>query len=252
MKRLFLILAFCGVVATSCEELGLDWRKDIVVDVNSPQGGNGENNNSDDKINDSYYDVVLDNPTVINYDVVDLGLSVKWATCNLGAAAPHEAGAYYSWGEIAPKSNYDHLTYKWCLGNYDNMTKYCDADGLRTLEPEDDIATVLMGEGWRLPTYAEFKELLESCELELSSQNGVNGCLVSRNSNEIFFPAVGSCYYDEGVRNYNVLGSYWTSSIYELDNTSAWAFSYEYDDGDVFFEDRVSRYPGLAIRAVKE
>ena len=40
------------------------------------------------------------------HEYVDLGLSVKWATCNVGANAPEEYGDYYAWGETATKSEY--------------------------------------------------------------------------------------------------------------------------------------------------
>ena len=59
------------------------------------------------------------------HEYVDLGLSVKWATCNVGATRPEEYGGYYAWGETEEKDNYDWSTYKWCNGSYDTMTKYC-------------------------------------------------------------------------------------------------------------------------------
>lgn len=57
-------------------------------------------------------------------ETVDLGLSVKWATCNVGANSPEEYGDYFAWGETEPKSSYDFTTYKWCNGSYNTLTKY--------------------------------------------------------------------------------------------------------------------------------
>ena len=63
--------------------------------------------------------------TVPTHEAVDLGLSVKWATMNIGASAPEEYGEYFAWGETEPKTDYSWKTYKWCNGSDDIMTKYC-------------------------------------------------------------------------------------------------------------------------------
>lgn len=82
---------------------------------------------------------------------VDLGLSVKWATCNLGAATPEEIGNYYAWGETTPKDTYFKNNYKYHDGT--EYTKYTEDDGLLELEAMDDAATANLGEDWRmLPT----------------------------------------------------------------------------------------------------
>ncbi len=82
---------------------------------------------------------------------VDLGLSVLWASWNVGAECPEDYGNYYAWGEIEEKCIYDWSTYKWCNGSDKSMTKYCTnssygtVDGKTILEPEDDVAHVLWG-----------------------------------------------------------------------------------------------------------
>ena len=151
---------------------------------------------------------------------MDLGLpsGVKWATFNVGANSPEESGDYYAWGETSPKSSYTWLNYKWCEGSYNMLTKYnCDSsngvvDYKTILDPEDDAATVNWGQTWRIPTKAEFDELIENCTWTWSSLNGVYGYEIKSNTNEnsIFLPAVG--YYSENtLQTYS--GSYSSSTL---------------------------------------
>ena len=70
----------------------------------------------------------------IGHEYVDLGLSVKWATCNVGASKPEEYGDYFAWGETEPKSTYNWSTYKWCNGSDDILTKYCTNSRYGTLK----------------------------------------------------------------------------------------------------------------------
>ena len=105
----------------------------------------------DDKTNKGKYGV--DGVTPMP-EAVDLGLSVKWASFNLGASKEYEYGDYYAWGETATKDNYDWASYKWCTGAENKLTKYCpknkadkwDAvakpdgpDGEVKLFPSDDV-----------------------------------------------------------------------------------------------------------------
>ena len=91
------------------------------------------------------------------HEYVDLGLSVKWATCNVGASKPEEYGDYFAWGETQPKSNYDWNTYKWCNGSNDTQTKYNTksnygtVDNKTTLDLSDDAACANWGGNWRMP-----------------------------------------------------------------------------------------------------
>ncbi|MBQ8257892.1 MAG: TIR domain-containing protein [Bacteroidaceae bacterium] len=150
---------------------------------------------------------------------VDLGLSVKWASCNVGATAPEEYGDYYAWGETEEKSNYFWSTYKYCNGSYDSMTKYCTSSGYgtvdnkTTLEPCDDVASVKWGGTWRMPTRAEQQELISKCTWTWTTLNGVKGYRVTGpNGNSIFLPAAG---YRNGTGvNYRGSGGlYWSSSL---------------------------------------
>jgi hypothetical protein len=69
-------------------------------------------------------------PTNANgHEYVDLGLSVKWATCNVGANKAEECGSFFAWGEVLTKEGDAWKDYKWWVDNFTNMTKYCvDAD----------------------------------------------------------------------------------------------------------------------------
>ena len=151
--------------------------------------------------------------------VVDLGLSVKWASFNIGATSPEDYGGYYAWGETEEKSNYSWSTYKWCNGSYDTMTKYCKSssygtvDNKKTLELSDDVAHVKLGGSWRMPTLDEIKELINDCSWSWTTQNGVNGYKVTGpNGNSIFLPAAG---YRIGTR-VDFRGSdgfYWSGTL---------------------------------------
>ena len=104
---------------------------------------------------------------------IDLGLSIRWASCNIGASGPMEEGYYYAWGEANVKYESWWESYKWCKGDEYSMTKYCvdsqygNVDGRTKLELIDDAAYVLWGKGWRMPTKSECQELLDKCTWEL-------------------------------------------------------------------------------------
>lgn len=159
-------------------------------------------------------------------EYVDLGLSVKWATCNIGASSPSELGGHYSWGEVAPKSEYSWMTYKFWRNNrgldnrpqlskYSTSKKYGTLDNLIRLEEKDDVAHVVLGGKWRMPTYVELEELLSKCQWEWTSRDGVNGYLVKSriNGNSIFMPVGGLCF--DGTIEKSSKGFYWLSTIVE-------------------------------------
>ncbi len=190
--------------------------------------------------------------TLAGHDWVDLGLSVHWATCNVGASNSEEYGDYFSWGELSAKVNYEWSTYSMCKGSDNALTKYCNiskygesdfTDNLTTLEVSDDAATANWGNGWRIPTRAELQELLDKCTWTWKNNGyevkGVNG-------NIIFLPIPGSrsgqALFDDGKR-----GEYWSNSV----NTDYPCYAY-----DIFFdsiEHRISyqnRHYGNPIRPV--
>ncbi|MBR5238502.1 MAG: fimbrillin family protein [Paludibacteraceae bacterium] len=186
-----------------------------------------------------------DTPGMENgHEYVDLGLSVKWATCNVGATTPDEYGYYFAWGEIEPKKDYSWDTYKY--GTEDNITKYNSSDNKTILDPEDDAATVNWGGNWRMPTRAEQEELCNDCTWILTTQNGVNGYkVVGPNGNSIFLSvtgAVGSNVRDDA----SLFGFYWSSS--SRSSFSSYAFGMS-NDGLVFI---TNRYFGMTVRSVCE
>ena len=95
--------------------------------------------------------------------VVDLGLSVKWATCNVGANSPEEYGNYYAWGDTIEKRIYDIETYKYIIVSNDGARQDLQQNiNSNICGTSNDVAHVKLGEGWRMPTMDEIKELCES------------------------------------------------------------------------------------------
>ena len=138
---------------------------------------------------------------------VDLGLSVRWADCNVGADTPQEIGARFAWGETTVKTYYSRINYKHMKAYKDDnrwwYSKYSDKidlwnsnsfmDGKTRLDPEDDAAHVNWGGSWRMPTKEEYAELFEKCEWTDTTRNGVRGYLITSKvpgytSNSIFLP----------------------------------------------------------------
>ena len=158
------------------------------------------------------------------YEYVDLGLSVKWATVNVGATSPEDCGDYFAWGETEPKEVYDWSTYKWCNGTYNSQIKYNNnssygrVDNKTTLELSDDVAHANWGGNWRMPTDAEMTELRNNCTWTWTIQNGVNGYKVTskNNSKSIFLPSAGyrndNLSYDIGSHGYYLSSSLNTDS----------------------------------------
>ena len=151
---------------------------------------------------------------------VDLGLSVKWATCNVGARQTHAIGHYYAWGEIEPKSEYTWTTYKYCQGNPSTLTKYNTyvemgiKDDKTNLEIEDDVANTLWGGNWRIPTKQEQQELIDSCIWSIETRKGVLGYKVKSkiNGKSIFLPVTGCSFEDDTIGKDNN-GYYWSRSL---------------------------------------
>ena len=190
--------------------------------------------------------------TVKSREYVDLGLSVKWATCNVGASSPEEYGDYYAWGETETKSRYDESTYKWWRSNSSSFTKYCTdssygrVDYKKVLESSDDVAQVKWGGSWRMPTDEEMTELLENCTWTWTTQGGTNGCKVTskKNGNSIFLPAAG--YRNNSSLKYaGSYSDYWSSSLdwHEMGNDCAFGVGFNSSHGDRFISDRSYGYP---------
>ncbi len=189
--------------------------------------------------------------------LVDLGLpsGLLWAECNLGASSSEEYGNYYAWGETSPKSSYSWSNYKWCNGSETSLTKYNTlsangtVDNKTVLDPEDDAATVALGDGWYTPTYADFSELCNTsnCTWSFTTQKGVSGCLFTsvNNGNTLFLPLAGGY---QATTLFTGFGYYWTSVM--SSSQPQYAAFLDMEDSEVDLGYVIPRYLGLSIRPV--
>lgn len=194
-------------------------------------------------------------------EYVDLGLPSGnlWAKCNLGASSPEAYGDYYAWGEVEPKQEYTKSNHKWYKDGAPSQgfTKYNNEDGKLTLEVEDDAVIQKIGNGWRTPTLADFRELTNQkyTTIEKTTLNGVAGYQITskKNKKSIFIPFAGfknsekpqtrAISDDESV-------AVCMTNLRRIDNMvyNAWTFAFQ--------QDRIGRYgkrrpDGISIRPVK-
>ena len=169
---------------------------------------------------------------------VNLGLpsGTLWATCNLGATTPEGFGDYFAWGETETKTEFTESTYRFYNGP-GSYTKYNTSDGLTQLQPEDDAATANWGSQWRMPTSAEWQELIGHTVQLYTTLNGVNGMLCTgRNGNSVFFP--------DTSRITGLYGAYWSNKL----STSVSSAYFYLLMGEELYE--TTRSDGLSIRPV--
>ena len=198
------------------------------------------------------------------WEAVDLGLSVKWASMNIGAESPEDYGFYFAWGEIEPKCIFSEYTYKWCqtsvtsnLTKYNYSSVYGTTDGKKVLETADDAAYVNWGENWRIPTRGEADELTKNCTWVLTSRNGVEGYEVTskKNSNSIFLPLAGR-YVNDEYEFEGINGYFWLNSIslnsnsLEIDGKPYQAFCIRLTKTGKDPSYLQDRYVGLSVRPV--
>ena len=194
--------------------------------------------------------------THAGHEWVDLGLSVKWATCNVGASNPEGYGDYFAWGETSPKSNYTWATLKYHIeggeenakfSKYVASNKYGQVDNKTRLDLSDDAARVNWGGSWRMPTIAEFQELIDNCTLTSTTMNGKEGYkLVSkRNGNSMFLPAAG-WYGSDSLIGENICVCYWSSSLNK--NDSRYPYSPSFDSFGYLYS--FYRDAGRSVRPV--
>lgn len=215
-------------------------------------------------------------PNEFTLNAVDLGLpsGILWATMNVGATAPQEYGQFFAWGETTGYSSADTSdgrSFDWAsytkFGTYDSsaspdygFTKYNKTSGPTTLESSDDAATANWGSAWRMPTYAEWDELLTAYPKSTTSGSKRRAWLANYNSTGVaglafydasdnillFLPAAGF-RYDTNLDYQGTSGHYWSSSLTE--SYASYARYLYFGSGNSFMNDNY-RYRGRSVRAV--
>ncbi len=183
------------------------------------------------------------------HEYVDLGLSVKWATCNVGANSPEEYGNYYACGETTTKDTYGYDNCSTCGLSTSELQSQGYIDNNGNLTAQYDAATANWGGDWRMPTFDELNELRTQCTWTWTTQKGVNGYKVTGPSGaSIFLPAAGY----RGGSSLNLSGSFgyfWSSTPYESDSYGAYILGF----GSVnHYMSHIYRYYGHSVRPVIE
>ena len=205
------------------------------ISWNTKADGSGTTYKSGDKItmtsNITLYAIWQDNAN--GHEYVDLGLSVKWAICNVGASSSTARGDYYAWGETETKSTYASNNYYIWAGS-DLTSSY-------------DVASAKMGGNWRMPTQKEMKELRDNCDWTWTTTvNGEKGYLVKskKNGYSIFLPAAGYREYTV-LSKANEMGCYWSKSS----DTMGYAYGMQFNVGELNVY-QCTTYQGYSVRAV--
>ena len=195
-------------------------------------------------------------PKASDIKAVDLGLSVRWASANIGARSETEYGYFISWGELVPKQTYyDWENYKFCkevyeanrdyskFSKYVTDSKWGEVDGKTRLDLEDDAAHAFLGGDWHIPTPEEFQEFVDNCIFENVTLNGKTVMKATGpNGNYIYFPHTGSTHIIDEIYC-------WTTDMSPGANQHAICYSIQSFWGEAYktWEDRCV---GLTIRAV--
>jgi hypothetical protein len=199
----------------------------------------------------NYYGEAKDYPLVHKEDdeptpgeAIDLGLSVMWASHNVGASSPEGYGGYYAWGETEEKSVYNYDSYQYKLDDY----PYYQHIGNDISGTQYDVAHVKWGGSWRMPTREEIRELVNKCTWKWTTYNGVNGQMVTGpNGNKIFLPAAGHRWDSELSRA--GYGHYWSSTLIEGSEYVAYSLYISY--GSSAYWSSNGRDYGRSVRPVQ-
>ena len=177
--------------------------------------------------------------TINSNEYVDLGLTVRWGTCNIGADSPEDYGDYYAWGETETKSSYmsnESVTYGVSMSDFSGNSEY-------------DAATANWGSPWRMPTSSEIDELISDCTWTWTTLNSVNGYEVSgTNGNSIFLPAAG-VRQSSSLSGAGSRGFYWSSTPYGSGTYDAYYLSF---DSSGVNRGSYRRCYGRSVRPVSE
>ena len=216
-----------------------DYTGSVTIQENHQASVSGSLSKSSGAASASHMQANISTTNTINgHEWVDLGLSVKWATCNVGASSPSDYGDYFAWGETSTKSSYtenNSKTYNKPMGDIAGNSQY-------------DAARANWGSTWRMPTEKEFQELSDKCTWTWTSQGGHNGYRVTSktNGNSIFLPAAG--YRWRSFNNVNSHGNYWSAGP----NSNTYGCSLFFRSGNVTPQAYDSRALGYSVRPVSE
>lgn len=244
-KFKYVLLSLGGVIVASLLVIWLflsfsrvDAESDLLTDDESGLSGS---NISDAARVDEGYDSDSDSKigSINGHIYVDLGLSVKWAVCNMGASSSEEYGDYYAFGEVSPKDTYtsdNSITCYVVMGDISGDSSY-------------DAARVNWSGSWRLPSCKEYEELMFSCTWKWTKRNGLNGYrIVGPSGRSIFLPAAG---YRVGSSLYNadLSGYYWASTPYSSYYLNAYCLNFRCGNKSVY---DYNRSYGRSLRPVSD
>lgn len=249
MKTMRILWAAAALLMASCTPK---------LPFDRPYGHNNGGNNGENNGDNAKPGMTIQNPHM-GHEWVDLGLSVYWSTCNLGAKSPEQYGDYYAWGEIKPQADakYEWDSYEWyyiegdALKKYNLNSKYGNVDNKAILDDDDDASHVQWEGSWYMPTTEEITELINNCKWNKKSYSGVVGYegVSKKNGRSIFIPCNGAIA--DGKLQNEDYPTFWSC---ELDNSGqdddslyGFCFMYgKYESGGAGY----TRYCGLAIRPV--
>lgn len=231
MKRINIVIAtVLACISASAQTVNIHFKNGTTVNFH------------EDLIESIDFSEKTPEPTLTAGEAVDLGLSVMWATCNLGTKSQTGYGGYYAWGETQTKSTYDKNTYAY----YNSSTFTYTNIGSDIAGTEYDAAYVNLGKGWRMPTRNQMKELHNNCSWAWTQINNVNGYLITgKNGNTIFLPASGNNAYGLSMRGERCL--YWTSTCGEQSFQAYYLSTFSGNINSTLCQER---YKGLPIRPV--
>lgn len=178
------------------------------------------------------------------YESVDLGLpsGTLWARYNVGATSESDYGDLFAWGATDPYR----LNGTTPIDNGDHYASSNANKIQHDLYPNEDAATVQWGKGWKMPTKAQFDELLANTADEWTAINGIYGRkFTASNGNYVFFPAAGGVW--GGSLDYRGgYGGYWSRSFGSSSN--AWLLYFNSSERGVGANYRNN---GFSVRPVR-
>lgn len=200
------------------------------------------------------------------FEAVDMALpsGTKWANMNIGAPSPEKAGNIYAWAEVEVKDTYSKENYSFYdaatqtfepVGEQRESIYYNVAEEMNdTVNVYDiqgsgyDMAAHELGENWTTPTLEQYGELMQYCTWTWTTQNGVNGYLVTAsNNNSIFLPAAG-IYINEDISGNGISFYYWTANMPSSTSDQAYQFVGYRDYATSLMPG--NRFSGCPVRAV--